>query len=137
MKRESVNNVEWGVPLMMDQAEIVQGATRTLRFSGQCSLRDDPNGPFGIGIDNPGDTRAQMQSALANIDAILTKANMTRKNLVHLRFFTTDIDGCLENYDVYADWIGAAGIRPPQSMIGVQRLVFPELKIEIEATAAA
>ena len=29
-----------------------------------------------------------------------------------------------------------AGTRPPQSLLGVQRLVLPELLVEIEATAA-
>jgi hypothetical protein len=38
---------------------------------------------------------------------------------------------------VYATWIGEAGTRPPQSLIGVQRLVLPELVVEIEVEAAA
>ena len=53
-----------------------------------------------------------------------------------LRFFTTDIDGFLANYDVYAGWIAEAGTRPPQSLLGIQRLFLPELLVEIEATAA-
>ena len=61
---------------------------------------------------------------------------MSRGDLVFLHFFTTDIDGFLANYDVYADWISEAGVMPPQSLIGVARLVFPELVVEIEATAA-
>lgn len=31
------------------------------------------------------------------------------------RFFTTDVDGFLANYDVYAGWIEPAGVRPPQT----------------------
>jgi enamine deaminase RidA (YjgF/YER057c/UK114 family) len=67
----------------------------------------------------------------------LEKAEMSRANIVALRFFTTDVDGFLENYDVYAGWISEAGTRPPQSLIGVQRLVLPELVVEIEFEAAA
>lgn len=81
--------------------------------------------------------RGQIQSALDNIDEILAGAGMNRGNPVHLRFFTTEIDAFRENYDVYAEWIGPADTRPPQSLIGVNRLVFPELKVEIEATASA
>ena len=36
-----------------------------------------------------------------------------------------------------AKWIDDAGIMPPQSLIGVARLVLPDLVVEIEATAAA
>jgi len=61
---------------------------------------------------------------------------MSRKNVVSLRFFTTDVDGFLANYDVYARWIGEAGTRPPQSLLGIQRLFLPNLLVEIEAPAA-
>lgn len=81
--------------------------------------------------------RGQIQSALDNIDAILAEAGMSRSNLLSLRFFTTDIDAYLQNYDVYAQWIGEAGIMPPQMLHGIDRLVLPELMIEIEATAGA
>ena len=47
------------------------------------------------------------------------------------------IDAFLRNYDVYAEWMASAGTRPPQSLIGVQRLVLPELMVEIEVEAAA
>ena len=47
-----------------------------------------------------------------------------------------DIDGFLANYDVHANWIAEAGTRPPQSLIGVQRLFLPEPTVEIEAVAA-
>ncbi len=43
------------------------------------------------------------------------------------------MDGFLENYDGYDEWIGKAGTRPLQSLIGIQRLVLPELMVEIEA----
>jgi hypothetical protein len=46
------------------------------------------------------------------------------------------MDGFLANYDVYANLNNEAGIRPPQTLLGVQRLFVPELMIEIEAVAA-
>ncbi len=60
---------------------------------------------------------------------------MSRVDILSLRFFTTDVDEFLKNYDVYANWIREAGTMPPQSLLGVSRLVLPELLVEIEATA--
>ena len=137
MKRESVNPWDWGLKWSMDQGEVVEGATRTLRFSGQIAARPDPNTELGIALVSPNEIRGQIECALANIDAVLAGARMTRRNVVSLRFFTTDIEGFLRNYDVYRDWIAEAGTRPPQSLLGVQGLVLPELMIEIEAVAAA
>jgi enamine deaminase RidA (YjgF/YER057c/UK114 family) len=136
MKRDSVNPWDWGLKWSMDQGEIVEGASRHLHCSGQVAVQPDSDSEIGISVVSPGDIRGQMEYALGNVDAVLTGAGMTRKNLLSLRFFTTDIDGFLANYDVYAEWITAAGTRPPQSLIGVQRLVLPELMVEIEAVAA-
>lgn len=136
MKRQSINPWDWGLQWSMDQGELIEGVTRYLHLSGQVSLEPDLRSEMGVSVVFPGDIRGQMATALANIDAVLKKAGMDRKNVVTLRFFTTDIDGFLANYDVYADWIEEAGTRPPQSLLGVQRLVIPELMVEIEAVAA-
>ena len=42
----------------------------------------------------------------------------------------------MKRENVYAAWIAEAGTRSPQSLLGVQRLVLPELMVEIEASAA-
>ena len=136
MKRHSVNPWDWGLQWSMDQGELVEGVSRYLHLSGQVSLEPDLRSEMGVSVVFAGDIRGQMATALANIDAVLGKADMSRKNVITLRFFTTDIDGFLANYDVYADWIADAGTRPPQSLLGVQRLVLPELLVEIEAVAA-
>ncbi len=135
MKRESVNPCDWGLQYSMDQGELVEGLSRYLHFSGQISVEPDSSTEMGISIKHVGDIRGQMQLALANVDAVLETAGMRRSNILSLRFFTTDIDGFLENYDVYADWIKDAGTRPPQSLLGVNRLVLPDLLVEIEAFA--
>ena len=56
---------------------------------------------------------------------------------VFINFFTTDIDGFLEHYEVYANWIAPSSVMPPQSLIGVSRLVMEGLLVEIEVQAAA
>ena len=137
MKRTAVNPSDWGLQWSLNQAEIVEGVTRHLHCSGQVALEPDAGSEMGIRVVGEGDMRAQIESALANIDAILSGAGMTRSNILSLRFFTTDVDGFLENYEVYAGWIGEAGIMPPQTLLGVDRLVLPTLLVEIEATAGA
>jgi enamine deaminase RidA (YjgF/YER057c/UK114 family) len=137
MKRTPVNPTEWGLQFYMNQGEIVEGATRHLRCSGQVAVTPDPDAEMGLAVIAPGDIRGQIAAALQNVDEILEKADMQRSDIVFINFFTTDIDGFLGNYDVYAGWIGEAGIMPPQSLIGVERLVMPELLVEIEISAAA
>lgn len=137
MERKAINPTEWGLAFGMNQAEVVQGLTRYLHCSGQVALEPNAESEMGIGVVAAGDMRGQIQAALANIDDLLTDAGMTRSNILTLRFYTTDIDAFLEHYDVYAGWIGEAGIMPPQTLLGVNRLVLPELLIEIEATAGA
>lgn len=137
MKRESINPWDWGLQWSMDQGEIVEGMSRVLHFSGQVAVQPDPDSELGFVVVSPDEIRGQIESALVNIDAVLEKADMTRKNVLFLRFFTTDVDGFLANYDVYAKWIAPAETRPPQTLLGVQRLVLPELMVEIEAVAAS
>lgn len=137
MKRSSINPVEWGLQFSLDQGEVVEGATRHLRCSGQISAVPDADAEMGIKVVAPNEISGQMKCTLANIDAILDIAEMTRANVVAVRVFTADMDGYIENYDVYAEWIAAAGTRPPQTLIGVQRLFHPDVVVEIEIEAAA
>ena len=136
MKRTSVNPAEWGLAFQMSQGEVVEGAARTLHTSGQVAVKVDPDAEFGISVVAPGDMRGQIAAALGNVDEVLTTAGMERSNIVHLNFFVTDMAGFLENYDVYASWIGEADITPPQSLIGTTELFMPELMVEVEITAA-
>ena len=136
MKRESINPSDWGLRYSMDQGEIVAGASRYLHCSGQVAVQPDADSRLGISVVAQGDMRGQITAALSNIDDVLTKAGMMRANIISLRFFTTDVDEFLENYDVYASWIADAGTRPTQSLLGINRLVLPELLVEIEAVAA-
>ena len=137
MKREAVNPTDWGLAFSMNQAEIVEGLSRLVHFSGQVALEPDPAAEMGIRVVAVGDMRGQIEASLTNIDAILAGADMTRANILSLRFFTTDVDAFLENYDAYAAWIGEAGIMPPQTLLGVHRLALPDLLVEVEATAGA
>ncbi len=116
LSRTSINPVSWGIPYKMDQGEVIEGARRVLHFSGQTAIVEDAAAPIGLAVAHAGDIRGQIEMSLANIDAVLEQAGMHRSDIVHLKFFTTDMDGFLQNYDAYASWIGDAGVRPPQSL---------------------
>jgi enamine deaminase RidA (YjgF/YER057c/UK114 family) len=138
MKRDSINPPnDWGAAYMMDQGQVISEATRTLYLSGQVALETDPESDFGVRVEHEGDMRGQLAHVLGKIDGLLAQAGMSRNNIVFVRFYTTDNASFLEHYDVYAEWIGEARIKPPQSDIGVNELAIPGLVIEIEVVAAA
>ncbi len=136
MERTPVNPTDWGLQYRMNQGEIVEGATRYLRCSGQVDLTPDPDAELGLAVVAPGDMRAQMEGALGNVDELLSCAGMNRSDIVFIHFFTTDIAAFLGSYEVYDAWISKAGIMPPQSLLGVAELAVPGLVVEIEVTAA-
>ena len=111
MQRTPVNPTEWGLQWSLNQAEVIEGATRMLHCSGQVALEADPSSEMGIRVIGEGDLRSQIASALANIDAILADAGMTRSDITTLRFFTTDIDGVLRGH-------GELGVSGQWSVVG-------------------
>jgi len=131
LKRTPVNPSDWSLQYSFNQGEVFEGVTRHLICAGQVAI--DADG----GIQHVGDLPGQMRMALDNVEAVLNGAGMGFDNVVHLTIYTTDIDGVIENWAVFADRMAEANVMPPQSLIGVARLAFPELLIEIEARAAA
>lgn len=135
MKRNSVNPTRWGAQYSMDQAEVVEGLRRILHCSGQASIGDDPDRPGAEIALHASSFRDQFRVSLANLDAVLAGADMNRSNILLVRFYVTDMDGFNADFDVYKDWIDEAGIRPPQTVIGVACLALPELMVEVEVVA--
>ena len=56
-------------------------------------------------------------------------------NLVRLNYYTTDVEAFLGAADVFGSRLAAAGSQPPGTLLGVAKLAFPGLMVEIEATA--
>jgi len=129
MERTTVNPWQWSVSMGFNQGEIVAGAARTLFLAGQASV-DGDGAPQHVG-----DLAAQIGLALDNIESVLGAADMSLANVVRLNIYTTDVDAFFEHYGVLAGRLGAAGVAPPGSLIGVARLAYPELLVELEATA--
>jgi enamine deaminase RidA (YjgF/YER057c/UK114 family) len=129
VRRTAVNPWPWSVEFGFNQAEIVEGKTRELVCSGQTATSAD-----GI-PQHAGDMRAQVGLAMDNLQAVLEGAGMTLASVVRLNIYTTDVDGFLEVFDEMSGRLGAAGVAPPGTLLGVARLAFPGLMVELEATA--
>jgi enamine deaminase RidA (YjgF/YER057c/UK114 family) len=130
MERTAVNPWKWSMKFGYNQAEIIEGQRRQLVCAGQTSVDADGN------PQHPGDMRAQVGLALDNLEAVLAGAGMTLADVVRFNVYTTDVDGLLAGYDVIGERFGAVGVQPPGMLLGVTRLAYPELMVELEATAA-
>jgi len=82
-----------------------------------------------------GDMRAQIRQALDNLEEVLRSAGLSLSDVVRLNYYTTDIESFFAAYEVALSRLQEAGIQPSSTLLGVSRLAFPELLIEIEATA--
>lgn len=131
MKRTAVNPWPWSLQLGFNQAELVEGYTQVLVCAGQTAM-DAEGKPQHVG-----DMRAQIAMALDNVEAVLAQGGMSLANVVRFNMYTTDVDEFFANYDVITERTAAAGITPPGTLLGVTRLAFPELLVELEATAVA
>ncbi|WP_272263206.1 RidA family protein [Streptomyces xanthophaeus] len=131
MQRTAVNPVTWSVDLGFNQGELVSGHTRTLYISGQTAMDADGK------PRHDGDMAAQLALSTDNLEAVLAGAGMTLANLVRLNVYTTDVDLLFQHYGVLAARLGAAGVAPASTMLGVTRLAVPGQMIELEGTAVA
>ncbi|GGW95578.1 enamine deaminase RidA [Streptomyces malachitofuscus] len=131
MERTAVNPVTWSMEMGFNQGELVSGHTRTLYCSGQTAMSAD-----GTPV-HEGDMAAQLALSLDNLEAVLAKAGMSLANLVQLNVYTTDVDLLFPHYGVLASRLGAAGVAPATTMLGVTRLAVPGQMVELEGTAVA
>jgi enamine deaminase RidA (YjgF/YER057c/UK114 family) len=129
MDRTAVNPWSWSVKLGFDQAQLVEGHRRELICSGQDAV--DANG----NSQHPGGMAAQLGLALDNLEAVLADADMTLANVVRLNIYTTDVDTLLQHFTILTERFEGTGERFASTLIGVARLVAPQLLVALEATA--
>ena len=129
MERTAVNPVTWSLEMGFNQGEVVSGQARTLYVSGQTAMSKDGK------PEHEGDMAAQLALALDNLEAVLAEAGMTLASLVRLNVYTTDVDALFPHYGVLAGRLGAAGVAPTTTMLGVARLAIPGQMVELEGTA--
>ena len=101
-----------------------------LTMAGQIAVDDNGN--------TPDDLISQMIVCYENILKILNHFGGTLENVVDETWFVTDIDECMENVsEIFAEREKIYGCKPEvsQTLIGVNALVQPNLKIEIKCIA--
>jgi enamine deaminase RidA (YjgF/YER057c/UK114 family) len=101
----------------------------TVHVSGTTGT--DPSGK----VLAPGDAYAQTVQAIRNIENALKRLGLGLEHVVRTRVYVTQIERWEEVAKAHAEFFGE--IHPATSLIGVARLVDPEMLVEIEAEAVA
>ncbi|KAJ8598679.1 hypothetical protein CTAYLR_003100 [Chrysophaeum taylorii] len=114
--------------------ESIVGYSRAVRagnmvfVSGTTATRDG-------GLVGVGDAYVQTVTILRNIESALSRASVSRNDVVRTRIFVTDIGQWEEIGRAHAEFFGDH--RPATSMVQVARLIDPDMLVEIEADAVA
>ena len=87
-------------------------------------------------IIGAGDMNAQVKQVYTDLKETLEANGATFQNVIKETVFTTDIDALVANNDIRIGFYTEAASAPPgATWIGCNRLVFPELMVEIECVA--
>jgi enamine deaminase RidA (YjgF/YER057c/UK114 family) len=129
VERRIINPWTWQDQMGYVQANEVSGAQRTIFLAGQGSV-DEQGAPV-----HPEDMHAQLNQTLDNLETVLREAGAGLSEVVRLNIYTTDVDRFLEAFSAAAGRLAQAGCRPASTLLGVARLAYPEMLVEIEATA--
>jgi enamine deaminase RidA (YjgF/YER057c/UK114 family) len=129
VEQRKINPWKWQDQYGFSQGIEVSNASRALYCAGQASV-DDKGNPVHVG-----DMRKQIEQAFRNLEAVLKASGFSLANVVRLNYYTTDVDAFLAAGDVVGGRLAAAEAQPSGTLLGVAKLAFPGLMIEIEATA--
>jgi enamine deaminase RidA (YjgF/YER057c/UK114 family) len=129
MNRTDVNPWEWSKAFGFSQAVQVTGAERLLICSGQTGIAADGSPPAGSDMGD------QVKKAFENLGVVLRTAGLGASDVVRVNYYTTDVDELIAVLGPLASEFFGETL-PASTLLGVARLAFPQLKIEIEATAA-
>jgi enamine deaminase RidA (YjgF/YER057c/UK114 family) len=129
MEHTEINPWEWSKAFGFSQAIKLTGAEELLVCSGQTAVGPDGAAP------STSDMGEQVRIALDNVVTVLEAAGMTPADIVKSTLYTTDVDGLLGVIGTEAPRVLGSHL-PASTLIGVTRLAFPELLVEIEVVAA-
>jgi len=113
--------------------ENIVGYSRAVRIgnrvvvSGTTSF--DPEG----NLVGRGDPKAQTRQILDTIKTALEKAGAELSDVIRTRIYVVDITHWEEIGRIHGEFFG--GIRPAVTLVGINRLVDPDMLVEIEVEA--
>jgi enamine deaminase RidA (YjgF/YER057c/UK114 family) len=129
VERRVVNPWTWQEQQGYEQAVEVTGGERTLYCAGQVSV-DAQGNPL-----HEGDLTAQALQAIDNLETVLQEGGYELADVVRLNYYVTDIDAFIGAGPALGERLGKAGCRAAGTLLGVARLGYPQLLVEVEATA--
>ncbi len=108
------------------QGAVIAAGARLLHTAGQVGAAADGS--------IPDDFAAQADNAFHNLVGVLAGDGMDPENIAKIRVFLTDMDHLEAYREARTSYLGDA--RPASTLIEIEALAMPELKIEIEAVGA-
>ena len=129
MQRSIHNPWTWQDEFGYVQANEVSSATSTLYCAGQTSVNADGE---PLHLDNMAE---QIQTALDNLETVLSTAGFNLADIMRLNVFVTDMDAFFGGYEPFAKRLADAGCKYAGTLLEVRRLAVPGLLVELEATA--
>ncbi len=129
MPQQEINPWEWSKAFGFSQAVKVSDSRELLVCSGQTAMGPDGSLPASA------DMGQQVRVALENVVTVLSAGGMKPADIVKSTIYTTDVDACIGVLgQTVQEVLGSA--LPASTLLGVDRLAFPELLVEIEVLAA-
>jgi len=132
MKKDYVNPKELGAPpRYWSQAVALAGPAKLVYVSGQVSW-----GPDGR-VLGKGDMRAQCEQVMKNVEAVLRASGAGWADVIKMNAYMVGMDeaNVAAFREVRARYL-KPGELPASTLVGVTRLVQPELLLEVEVVAA-
>jgi 2-iminobutanoate/2-iminopropanoate deaminase len=125
MEKNIINPWTWQDNFGYAQAIEVKQPTSTLYCSGQAAM-DAKGQPVG------GSMEEQIALSLSNLKEVIEKAGYEVQNIVRLNIYSTSVNETFAAWGNVAGWLN--GHTPASTLLEVNGLAFPQLKVEIEAT---
>jgi enamine deaminase RidA (YjgF/YER057c/UK114 family) len=123
----TINPWAWQDQFGFAQAVSAPAGSRWLFLAGQGPA--DADGA----VVHVGDIGGQLTQALDNIETVLGQAGADLSHVVRLNYYTTDVDALFGVWHLIVERLGEH--RPSSTLLGVARLAYPEMLVEVEATA--